>query len=233
MSDTPDNNNTDTSEGNEATEGHQEPANQETSPQTGAGQSGQAQGSPQQPGQPQGGYQQGQQQVQTGPSIGDIFNRQDTMAEIKYGVVILALLGVGIGIGMFGVTNALTGGAGGGFAGLSLLSLLALPFVVGVIGTMVLAERQNDDLDEVANNLVYATIAVTGFVGTVVAFLIAWILAGLGAGNVGFNGIFVPMLLGALGAAVAGAGVVWADRSLLSSSPAQAQQPQPHQQSQR
>lgn len=156
-----------------------------------------------------------QQTVQTGPSIGDIFNRQDTMREIKGGVVLFAVLGVGIGLGMFGITNSVSGGAGGFAGALSLFSLVAIPIVVGVVGALVVSLRQNEELGGVANNLVYGTVGVTAFVGTVVTFVIAWILAGVGGGGVSFDGVFGPMILGALGAAVTGAGTVWTHRGYL------------------
>jgi hypothetical protein len=168
-----------------------------------------------------------QQQTQTGPSIGDIFNRGDTMREIKAGVVLHAVLGVGIGLGMLGVTNSVSGGAGGFAGAVSLLSLVAIPIVVGVVGAVVASLRQNEELGDVANNLVYGTSAVTGFVGTIVTFIIAWILAG-----VSFDGVFGPMILGALGAAIAGAGTVWTHRGYLADTGRQSRQGEQYQQPQ-
>lgn len=163
--------------------------------------------------EPQETYQ--QQPAQTGPSVSDIFSRQDTIAEMREGLILMALLGVGIGLGMFGVTNSVStsGGAGTGFAAaISVISLLPLPLAVGVIGTMFLAKQQNEALAAVPSKLVYATIGATGFGGTVVLFFIAWFFTGIGTGNVSFDGVLGPMLFGALGAGIAGAGIVWADR---------------------
>lgn len=83
--------------------------------QSGQPEGGQPQGVQQQNGQPQGGHGQpqgrqappqgGQPQgqpapAQTGPSVGDIFSRPDTMTEIKVGIAVFAMIGAGLGIGV-------------------------------------------------------------------------------------------------------------------------------------
>lgn len=190
------------------------------------GQHGHAQG------QPQGGYQ-GQQQVQTGPSVGDIFSRPDTMSQIKLGVVLFALVGVGAGLALFGVGNSFapSGGGGGGFAGAlagAVLgpAMLVVPIAFSVVVAVFLGFRQEEALEDTPDNLVYATAAVTSAIGALVAFLISWILGGLGVGNVSFNGVFVPMLMTAIGAAVVAAGIIWTVRSFMQSSGPQAAQQQ-------
>jgi hypothetical protein len=81
MAETPGSDRNDTSNRGDATE-------------QGGQQQGAHHGNSQQGEHSQDGYQ--TQQVQTVPSIGDIFSRQDTMAEIKRGAVLYGIIGVGI-----------------------------------------------------------------------------------------------------------------------------------------
>jgi hypothetical protein len=203
------------------------PQGQQGPPQGGRpqGQQGPPQGG-QPPGQqPQGGYQQGgaRQPVQTGPSVGDIFSRPDTKEEMISGVVLYAMLGVGLFVAAFLIplaTSVFT-------MSLMLFGALAL----GPLLAVVLADRQDEALDSVPDALVYATAAVTAIGGTIAYGIIAAVggaigdSVGSGGGGVITAG-FSPgdYILGALLVAIAGAvaavALVALNRTVLADSPA-------------
>lgn len=191
-------------------------------PQGGQPQGGQPQGQPQ-GGQPQGGYQQGGAAAPTGPSVGDIFSRQDTMAEIKQGVVWFALVGAGVGVAVF-LNGILADTTDPGYfvALMVYLGSFAFPPLIGLL----VASRQSDTLTAPPENLRYATAGATGAAGGIVFILITTILAvigldsgsGGGSGNFfsapGFGDIILPMILIAIGAAVTAAGFLYVEDNL-------------------
>lgn len=180
------------------------------------------------PQQPQGGYQQGgaRQPVQTGPGVGDIFNRLDTKNEMKVGIAAFTIIGVGAGLVtiLSGLTSE--GGLGFGFGVLIAVGSLAVtPALGGLFGL-----RQSDTLDDVPDTLAYATAAVTGAVGTVLLGIIVVIASAIAAGGGGGGGgagqLFLALIFAAIGSAVAGAGTAWGARNLPSDGRAPAQPPQ-------
>lgn len=215
MSDTPDD-----GQGERQSTGNRPQGGQGPPPQQGGSQpQGEAAGAP------RGGYQRG-------PSLGDIFSMPDTKAEMKLGVVLYAAVGVGVAVA--GILAPLVQGAAGSFVGgIVLLGSLALGPGIGGL----LAIRQEEDLDDVANKLVSANAAVTAAIGTLVLGIIGGLgvtigsnLAGpsLGGGTGGgmsvggLAQVFIPLIVVAIGAAVTGALMVWAIRGPLSPSPAPA-----------
>ena len=249
MSDTPNDESGDSNQGEQPQggQGGHSAGGQGGQPQGGqsGGQPGQGQprgGAPQgQPqGQPQGGAQpqgqpaqgqapQGQAQrapVNTGPSVGDIFSRKYTLDQIKLGVVMYAIVGFGIGLGMFGIGNAFTGSSGlagiaGGFA---VLGTIGAPIAVSSALAFIIGRNIGEELEDVMDNLVFATAGVTTAAGTVVTYFLAIIMLGLGTGNISFNNLILPIVLGALGSAVIAVGAIWTEKNLLGPSGAPPQQ---------
>ncbi len=181
---------------------------------------GQPQGQPQgQPPaqQPQGSYQQGgaRQPVQTGPSVGDIFSRLETLNEMKVGIAAFTLIGVGAGL--VTILSGLSAGGGSvfGFGVLIAIGSLAVtPALGGLFGL-----RQSDNLEDTPDTLTYATAAVTGAAGTVLLGIIVVIAAVIaapvgGGGGGGAGQLFLALIFAAIGAAVAGAGTAWGARNL-------------------
>jgi hypothetical protein len=189
-------------------------------------QGGQPQGQqgPPQGGQPQGGYQQGgaRQPVQTGPSVGDIFSRPDTKDEIVSGVVVYAMVGLGVFLAAFLVPL--------GANVFYMATMLAGALALGPTLAVILADRQDDELSDVPDNLVYANVAVTALAGTLVfGFLAAF--GGAIGNSVGSSGIatagsfaagdyILAVILVSIAAAVAAAAVVALNRTVLADSPA-------------
>lgn len=235
MSDTPNDQSGDGSEGKQQgrqsqggqSQGSQPPGGQARGGQPASGQteSGQSQAdqsweqSEDQSGQPPGQSNQPQGQpprggaAQTGPSVGDIFSRPSTKGEIQIGVAVFALVGVGIGLGVL-LSGSLSD-MGVGFATFALLGSLALaPPIAGV-----LALRQAEELGDEPDNLRYASAGVTAFAGGLVMYIVEFVLALIGlptvsgastAGAPELGTILLPIIVIAIGAAVTAAGVVWA-----------------------
>jgi hypothetical protein len=202
------------------------PQGQQGPPQGGRpqGQQGPPQGG-QPPGQqPQGGYQQGgaRQPVQTGPSVGDIFSRPDTKEGIISGVVIYAMVGLGIFLAAFLVPL--------GASVFYMATMLAGALALGPTLAVILADRQDEELSTVPDNLVYANVAVTALAGTLVfGFLAAF--GGAIGNSVGSSGIttagsfaagdyILAVILVSIAAAVAAVVVVALNRTVLADSPA-------------
>jgi hypothetical protein len=201
-------------------------------PQSGQPAQGQApQGQPAQGGaQPQGQAPQGQAQrapVDTGPSVGDIFSRNDTLDQIKLGVVMYAIVGFGLGLGLFGIGNAFSGGSGTAAAfasGLAIFGSIGAPLAIGPLLAYFIGGEIGNELADVEDNLVFATAGVTALGGSIVAFFLSWIMLGLGAGSVSFNNIILPIILSGIGAAIVAVGRIWAEENLLGPSGAPPQQ---------
>ncbi|MEF8908495.1 MAG: hypothetical protein V5A13_11580, partial [Haloarculaceae archaeon] len=162
------------------------------------------------------------QPVQTGPSVGDIFSRPDTKDEIVSGVVVYAMVGLGIFLAAFLVPL--------GANVFYMATMLAGALALGPTLAVILADRQDGELSDVPDNLVYANVAVTALAGT----LVFGFLAGFGGaiGNsVGSSGIataasFAPgdyilaAILVSIAAAIAAVVTVALNRTVLADSPA-------------
>lgn len=206
-------------------------------PQGGQPQGGQPQGqpaqgqAPQDGAQPQGQPAQGQAQrapVNTGPSVSDIFSRNDTLDQIKLGVVMYAIVGFGVGLPMFGLGSAFTSGGGlssisGAFA---VLGTIGAPLAVSAALALLVGRNIGEELDDVMDNLVFATAGVTTAAGTIIAYFIAIIMLGLGTGTISFDNLILPIVLGAIGSAIIAAGSIWAEENLLGPSGVPPQQGQ-------
>jgi len=140
------------------------------------------------------------------PGMADIFNRDDTKDELKIGVVLFSLVGLGLGLGMLLADIFEEGVLTNQTAGIYLAPLLAI----------IVAQRISDVLTDLPDNLALGTAAVTALAGTVVLGLIAWIFNEITFDATFDLGDFLLPLIGmAIGAAVVGAGMVWVNRNLL------------------
>lgn len=197
-----------------------QPQNQPQGQPRGAG--GQPQGQPAAQ-QPQGGYQQGgaRQPVQTGPSVGDIFSRPDTKDEIISGVVVYAMVGLGLLLAAFLVPL--------GTGVFYMAAMLAGALALGPTLAVILANRQDDELSDVPNALVYASTAVTALGGTLAFGILAGIggalgdslgSSGFGAASFSAGDYILATILVAIAAAIVAVVAVAVNRSVLADNPA-------------
>lgn len=143
---------------------------------------------------PQQSYQQPPPQHQyREPGIGDIFSRSDTKYELKFGIALYALVGVALGVTMI-LDYAL-----GTVDLLGLVVTWETGGTIALIMTIFVAQEQTPVLDELPNNLVYGTAAVTALVGTVLLLFLSWLFQELTAGTIGFGeviGSWIALLVG-------------------------------------
>lgn len=158
-----------------------------------------------------------QQTFQTGPGLGEIFNRPETKNELKIGIALNGLMAVGIAFVALGLSMQSGGGNIGGFFGgsLALIGPLVLAPLVGV----VIGLRQADVLDDQPDNLLYANAGATTIAGTFVFMLVSMILGLIivGSGNLGqaMGQAVLPFIVAAIGAGLVAAGTCWVDRNIV------------------
>lgn len=170
-------------------------------------------------GQPAGGQPGQEQAYRRGPGVGDIFSIPETVNEMKVGLALNVLIGVGLAFVALGLSTLQTGfGSGvGGLVGggLAMSGPLLLAPLIGV----VLGLRQAEVLDDQPGNVLYANALVTTVVGTFLLMLISLVLGSIiaGGGNLGdaIGQMLVPFLISAIGAGVVAAGSVWVDTNVL------------------
>jgi hypothetical protein len=156
--------------------------------------------------------------MNTGPSVGDIFSRTDTLDQIKLGVVMYAIVGFGVGLALFGIGNAFSGGSGlaGAFtSGIAIFGSIGAPLAINPLLAYFIGGEIGDELTDVEDTLVFATAGVTALAGSIVAFFLSWVMLGLGAGAVSFNNLILPIILSGIGAAIIAVGRIWAEENLL------------------
>ena len=190
-----------------------------TPPQGGQpGQGGQPSAGQPAGGQPQGGYQAGhppQGGYDAGPGIGDIFSIPETKNELKIGVLLSVLVGVGIAFGILGLATMQTG-FGTGFGALSAAATNPV-LIVPIVG-LYLGVRQADVLKDQPQEVTLGNAAVTTFVGTFLLLLVAMVLGVLIlGGSVGnaLGSVILPYLIAALGGAAVAAGSGWAVENIV------------------
>lgn len=153
---------------------------------------------------------------ETGPGLGEIFNRPEMINELQIGVALNGLMGVGIAFVALGLSMQSGGGSIGGFFGgsLALIGPLVLAPLVGV----VIGLRQADVLDDQPDNLLYANAAATAIAGTFLFMLVSTILGLIvvGSGNLGqaIGQAVLPFIVAAIGAGVVAGGTCWVDRNI-------------------
>ncbi len=155
--------------------------------------------------QHQDGYQQAQQPPQQSyqrappqqgyrqPTLGDIFSRNDTKYELKFGIALYAVVGLALAITM--ILDYLLGNPEivGALAGWSTGATIAL------VLTVFIAQEQSSMLDTLPDNLAYGTAAVTAAVGTLVLLFLSWLFQELTTGTIGFGevvGSWIAVLVG-------------------------------------
>lgn len=168
-------------------------------------------GQPPQGGQsPQGGQPaQGGQLGAEEDGFGDIFNREDTTYQLKRGVALFAIIGLGIGISIF-LYDILDDASAGSGTFLAQTSFLVVPLLGAVLGL-----SQSEALVDVPDNLVYGTAAITAAAGAIVLGLVTWLF-----GEIVFDvwtdlGDLIEIWIAfAIGGAIVAAGAVAIDRKL-------------------
>lgn len=152
-------------------------------------------------GQPPVGHPPAQQQN----GIGEIFNRDDTKSQIQTGVVFFTAIGVGFGLALL---------LGDAFEDAALTNASTGPSLAPLVAAIV-AFHQREPLADVADNLAYATAAVTTAAGAVVLSLLTWLFAEIILdANPDLGDIFLIWIAAAVGAAVTALIVVAAYRNL-------------------
>jgi predicted NBD/HSP70 family sugar kinase len=135
--------------------------------------------------------------------------------------VLYAIVGFGLGLGLFGVGSVFSSGSGLAAqlgASFAIVASVGVPIAVTAVFAFFVGREINDELSDLQDNLVFATAGVTAFAGSVVAFLLSWILFGIGVGSVSFGDFLLPIILTGIGAAVIAVGTIWADENLLAPS---------------
>lgn len=203
MSGQPNDDQTDETQGSQSTGGQ----HQGGQPQGGQPQAAQPQGAQPQGGQPQGAagqYQQGQAAGAATPGVGDILNRADTQHEIKVGIALFAVVGLGMGLNMFladalGPDNSL-GSAVLGVSGVATLG----PVMVAPLLSAIVAIRVGDNLPDLPEQPLFATAGLIGFAGTFVVGIITWFFGTITFDNFFEVGdLFGPWIGAGIGSAVA------------------------------
>ena len=139
------------------------------------------------------------------PGMGDIFNREDTKGELKAGVALFAITGLGIGLGLFlidilddDVLFAVSGGI-----------MVTAPLMLAPVLASLVAIRANDALDELPDNLVFGTAAISALVGTLVMGLLVWLFVEIAFdGTPDIGDVFMGWLGAGIGAAIAAVALV-------------------------
>jgi hypothetical protein len=132
-----------------------------------------------------------------------------------------AIVGFGVGLGMFGIGSAFSNasGAASAFAsGIAVFGSIGAPLAINSLLAYFIGGEIGDELADIEDNLVFATAGVTALAGSIIAFFLSWIMLGLGAGSVSFNNLILPIILSGIGAAIIAAGRIWVDENLLAPS---------------
>lgn len=148
-------------------------------------------------------------------SITDIFSKPNTKNQLKAVVVLYAAVGVGIGISVFMLMQSVqSGGFGGsiiGFAGVVSAAVVG-PALGGPIGLHVTSTLRGEE----KTDMIFATAGVGAFGGHVLMLIIASIIIFTAASSTSgsLGEVFVPIIIGGLGAAVAAVGSAYAGHSI-------------------
>ncbi len=154
---------------------------------------------------PQQSYQAPPQQGYRQPTIGDIFSRNDTKYELKFGIALYAVVGLALSVTMILEyvlgSPGVTGPVAGWYTGA----------VIALVMTVFITQEQSSMLDTLPDNLAYGTASVTAAVGTLVLLFFSWLFQELTAGTIGFGevvGTWIAVLVGVVLIAVGTVAVV-------------------------
>lgn len=159
---------------------------------------------------------QGHRSAQTyqGPTIGDIFNRVDTMGQIKFGILVFATVSLGLGIAGLGLSATSSSAQIATTMG-GAMTILGAFFLSPLIGAIT-SYWATTNLSGIPNNLVYGTAATIGFAGTVVSWLIAFLTFSMmsnsasgAGGGANFGDLFIGVFFEAIGVAIVGYIIAW------------------------
>lgn len=151
-----------------------------------------------------GDHEPGRHAVQNG--IGEIFNREDTMSHITFGVALFAIVGAGFGM-MTLLADLLVSDyffAAGWTTGTPAAAVL----------TVLLVQKQEKSLEDLPDNLAYATAATTAVAGTFVVLLITWLFQEIATGTADVGDVFLTWIAILVGIAGIAAGTVALYRKL-------------------
>lgn len=153
-------------------------------------------------------------------SLRTVFTHPDAVLAIKATVAAFAVFGVGTGLSGYALLATVAGGGSvvsytQAFLGVALVGGVT---VTGPVLAGAFALRADPTLAELDDRRRYATLAVAGFVGYVAYAFLATVLISVpsnGDSAVNVGRYLVPFVLGGVGAAVVGAGVVFVRSWLL------------------
>ena len=149
----------------------------------------------------------GTQPTESEPGIAEIFNRDDTKDEMKVGVVLFSLVGVGLGLGVL-LADIFEDGA---FTLTLGLGIMLAPLIGVLIGQRVSAELS--DLDD---TMTFGTAGTAAFGGTLVFGLVLWLFNEIVTDTAADLGdILLPIIGIAIGTAIAAVATVWVSRNLI------------------
>ena len=142
------------------------------------------------------------------PGLGDIFNRTDTKTELKLGVAVFGLVGVGLGLGVV-LADAFESGVFG-------WGLLAAGIVLAPLLAVLIGQRQSGELAGLPDNVTYGTAAITAIAGTLTLGVVVWVFGGIldDFAVPDLGDFLLPVIGMGLGAAVAAVGVIWVMENL-------------------
>lgn len=141
--------------------------------------------------------------------VGEIFQKESTINQIKSTLVIFFSTGLGIGLAGFAIIGSSE--IRGILAATSIVALALLGPVLGVFtGT-----RIGSALSDESPTQAYATTAVSAIAGHVLYFVVAFILiAANTATSLAVSDFLAPILIGAIGTAIAGSAAVYTVQEL-------------------
>lgn len=148
--------------------------------------------------------------------VGDVFSKPATMAELKRGLVLFGSIGVGLGLVLLVPIGQLSGGGSGGLgsgpsiggglgAGLAVLGLLGASLAIGPAVGGLFGLHAGGNLRGEPRNQTYATAALGALLGGLVLGGTVLLFAAV-AGSGGLDAFLVPLVLAAVGAALAALG---------------------------
>ena len=140
------------------------------------------------------------------PGMGDIFNRDDTKDEVKIGVVLFALVGVGLGVGVL-LADV--------FEDFMFFESLFHAIILAPLIAVLVGQRTSERLEDVPDNLAFGTAGITALAGTVVFGLLVWLFAEIIEDGGDLGDMLLPVIGVGIGAAIAAVGMVWVSRNLI------------------
>lgn len=158
-----------------------------------------------------------QSHQRSGPTVqdevGEIFRKESTINQIKSTLVIFFSTGLGIGLAGFAIIGSSE--IRGLLAATSIIALALIGPVLGVLTGTRIGSALSDEPPTQA----YATTAVSAIAGHILYFIVAFILiAANTAASLAVSDFLAPILIGAIGTAIAGSAAAYTVQELNSGS---------------